>query len=148
MSDPFREIWCSHSLNRCDGTSAYASPARLLDWVLPVDSFLPALGSVALSLDTGEINLGGSIFCGRCGGGRLRAIHGRCPEVVTRRCRSYAIGAVGLGAWRPPRTRTPCERLADRMPVTTREASALNLTPSSAVFAAAGVWSSTTPLPV
>src|ERR1700733_4481637 len=39
---------------------------------------------------------------------RLRAVHGRCPEAVTPRCRSYAIGAVGPGAWRPHRARTAC----------------------------------------
>jgi hypothetical protein len=39
------------------------------------------------------------------------------------------LSIVGPGALRPHRTRTPCEWLADRMPVATREASALNLTP-------------------
>src|SRR5580704_13979689 len=51
-------------------------------------------------------------------GDRLRAIHGRCPGVITPRCRSYAIGAVGPGACRPYCARTACGLLADRMPVT------------------------------
>jgi len=92
---------------------------------------LPALGSVALSPDTGEINLGGGIFSGRCDLGRSRTIE-----------------TVGAEAWRPHRARTPWEWWADRMPVTTREASALNSTPLSAVSPAAGVWSSSRWLPV
>jgi hypothetical protein len=53
ISDPFREIWCRHSPGQGRRTFADASPARLLDWVLPVDPFGPARGSVAVSHRTG-----------------------------------------------------------------------------------------------
>jgi hypothetical protein len=50
----------------------------------------------------------------------------------------------GSRAWRPRATRTPCEWLADGIPVTTCKASVLNSTPTSAARPAAGVWSSST----
>jgi hypothetical protein len=70
---------------------------------------LPALGSVALSLDTGEDHLGGSIFSGRCDRGRLRAIHGRgfgaqLDPIISSLCRCrgleqhHAMASVSAGS--------------------------------------------------